>query len=507
MSQSESPMKTANLIFPHQLFKHHPLLEADADCWLIEVDLFFTQYPFHQQKLAFHRASMQAFAADVADLTNSLHYIEAHDERAHISTLIGHLVAEGYKRIRGIDSTDDWLEQQLDEACQAHGIQRDILPNPLFINTPADLQSFFHSGKKSFFHHQFYQQQRHRLGVLMNGDQPQGGQWSFDHDNRKKYPKNKQPPSMAWPSLTTHHQAAEAYVANHFSDHLGNLNAAHGHRLIYPVTHTAAEAWLDDFLHHRFAEFGDFEDAIVADQLVLHHSVLTPLLNVGLLLPQQVLERAIGHAQTHGIPLNSLEGFVRQIIGWREFIRGLYETVGRQQRTRNFWGFKRTIPRSFYVGQTGIPPVDQTIHKVLDTGYCHHIERLMILGNFMLLCEFDPDAVYQWFMELFIDAYDWVMVPNVYGMSQFADGGLMATKPYISSSNYVMKMSDFPGGQKAAEWRQIWDGLFWRFMHRQRHFFASNPRIGMLLKTWDRMEPSKQQQHLSAADQYLAQLN
>ena len=172
-----------------------------------------------------------------------------------------------------------------------------------------------------------------------------------------------------------------------------------------------------------------------------------------------------------------------------------------------FGVFKRPIPQSFYRGQTGIEPVDVTIKKVLDTGYCHHIERLMILGNFMLLCEFDPDAVYQWFMELFIDAYDWVMVPNVYGMSQFADGGLMATKPYISSSNYVLKMSDFSGGQKSKSWRRTWDGLFWRFMHRQRDFFASNPRIGMLLKTWDRMDQATQQNHLLAASEYLDALD
>ncbi len=153
----------------------------------------------------------------------------------------------------------------------------------------------------------------------------------------------------------------------------------------------------------------------------------------------------------------------------------------------------------FYTGETGIVPVDNVIGKVLKTGYCHHIERLMVLGNFMLLCEFDPDEVYRWFMELFIDAYDWVMCPNVYGMSQFADGGLMATKPYISSSNYLMKMSDYPKG----EWQQVWDGLFWRFMHTKRDFFEKNPRLGMLIKTFDKMPKKKQNQHLKAAEDFL----
>lgn len=201
--------------------------------------------------------------------------------------------------------------------------------------------------------------------------------------------------------------------------------------------------------------------------------------------------------------MNSLEGFIRQVIGWREFMRGMYEAKGRFARTKNYWGFTRKIPACFYSGETGIPPIDETIKKTLKTGYCHHIERLMVLGNFMLLCELDPDEVYTWFMELFIDAYDWVMVPNVYGMSQFADGGLLATKPYISSSNYILKMSDYSRG----EWQTVWDGLFWRFMHHQRDFFSSNPRIGMLLKTWDKMSEEKRSAHLANATVFLENLD
>lgn len=450
---------------------------------------------------------MQAFAEACGSQVHRLTYVEAHDPRAELDALIAHLAQQGYQAIKSIDSTDDWVEQQLQAACATHGIERLQLPSPLFINSQTDLVDFFRAEKSHYFHHQFYQRQRRRQDLLMDQGNPVGGQWSFDHDNRQKYPKDQRPPAITWPEETSHHQEAVEYVEQHFDHHLGNLRAAHGHRIRYPITHATADAWLEQFLQRRFAEFGPYEDAVVKNQLILNHSVLTPMLNVGLLQPDQVIKRALAHADQHEIPLNSLEGFVRQIIGWREFIRGLYETVGRRQRTRNFWGFKRPIPPSFYTGHTGIEPVDATIKKVLDTGYCHHIERLMILGNFMLLCEFDPDAVYQWFMELFIDAYDWVMVPNVYGMSQFADGGMMATKPYISSSNYVLKMSDFTGGQQAQSWRRTWDGLFWRFMHRQRSFFAANPRIGMLLKTWDRMDQTTQQNHLAAADEYLNALD
>ena len=242
---------------------------------------------------------------------------------------------------------------------------------------------------------------------------------------------------------------------------------------------------------------------MVSKESFLYHSVLSPLINIGLLSPQQVVSEALKAGKKKNIPLNSLEGFIRQLIGWREFIRLVYEREGTKQRTTNYWGFKRNIPKSFWNGTTGIEPIDIVIQKTLKTGYCHHIERLMVLGNFMLLCEFDPDEVYRWFMELFIDAYDWVMVPNVYGMTQFADGGLMTTKPYISGSNYLMKMGDW----KKGEWTTIWDGLFWRFMNEHRNFFSQNPRLGMLLKTFDKMPKEKQTAHLNAANQFLKKLD
>jgi deoxyribodipyrimidine photolyase-related protein len=249
-------------------------------------------------------------------------------------------------------------------------------------------------------------------------------------------------------------------------------------------------------------EFGIYEDAIHKENSILNHSVLSPMLNIGLLTPKLVIAKSLSYAKANNIPINSLEGFVRQITGWREFIRGIYESRGSDERTLNFWEFKRKIPASFYDGTTGMPPIDETIKRVLQTGYCNHIERLMILGNFMLLCEFDPDEVYKWFMELFIDAYDWVMVTNVYGMSQFADGGLMASKPYISGSNYIMKMSNY----KKGEWQKAWDGLFWRFMDKQRTFFLSNPRLGMLVRMFDKMPNEKQVAHLNNAELYLNSL-
>ena len=200
--------------------------------------------------------------------------------------------------------------------------------------------------------------------------------------------------------------------------------------------------------------------------------------------------------------MNSCEGFIRQIIGWREFIRGVYIAVGSKERVKNFWKFKRKIPSSFYSGDTGIEPIDDTIKKINESAYANHIERLMIIGNFMLLCEFDPDEVYRWFMEMFIDSYDWVMVPNVYGMSQFSDAGMMSTKPYISSSNYILKMSNY----KKGDWCKIWDSLFWNFMDKQRGVFVKNPRMRMLISSFDKMEETKKITLLETADNYLKSL-
>ena len=297
---------------------------------------------------------------------------------------------------------------------------------------------------------------------------------------------------------TKNHQEALLYVENNFK----NNNGALSDEPLYPTDFETAENWFNDFLKTRFKEFGPYEDAILKEKSIINHSILSPLINSGLLYPKIIVNKTLEYYKKNNIPINSCEGFIRQIIGWREFIRGVYRCKGTEERTKNFWGFNRKIPESFYNGTTGIEPLDDTIHKINKSGYANHIERLMIVGNFMLLCEFDPDEVHRWFMELFIDSYDWVMVPNVYGMSQFADGGLMSSKPYISSSNYIIKMSNY----KKGEWCKIWDGLFWNFMDKQRAFFLKNPRMRMLISSFDKMDSSKKETHLVTADNFLNSL-
>ncbi|MEQ8325332.1 MAG: cryptochrome/photolyase family protein [Cytophagales bacterium] len=492
-------MKAINLIFPNQLFTSSPLLENNHENYLIEEFLFFKQYKFHKQKIAFHRASMKAYQNHLQGLNLTVHYIDSTNILSDIRQFHQEIKAKDIYLVNLIEPNDDWLEHRVNTLSGICEIK--IHANPQFLNSKEDLAGFFRKEKKSFFQTTFYKQQRKKLGILIDEEQkPIGGKWTYDAENRKKYPPSKVPPKVNFPPGTEAWDEAVNYTMTGFAENPGSISKDR----LYPITHEEACDWLEQFLTYRFHDFGIYEDAIVKDSSILNHSILSPLLNVGLILPMDIVNRTLSFSKEKGIPINSTEGFIRQIIGWREFIRGMYLCKGRFSRTRNFFGFDRKIPKSFYDGTTGIEPIDHTIKKVLETGYCHHIERLMVLGNFMLLCEFDPDEVYRWFMELFIDAYDWVMVPNVYGMCLFADGGTFATKPYIGGSNYIRKMSNYPKG----EWEQVWDGLFWRFVIKHEAFFRTNPRTAMLVHSLNKMSNEKRENHIQHADSFInRQLN
>lgn len=484
---------TAQIIFPHQLFKDIDYLDKSQPVFLVEEFLFFKQYLFHKQKIAFHRATMKFYENELKKSGFEVEYIESSSKFSDIRNLITNLEKENFKTIRTTDVCDNWLEKRLRKT----KLEIEILDSPLFINTKADLKDYFDDKK---FYHQtdFYKQQRITRNILMKAGKPLGGKWTYDTENRKKYPKNKQTPAIHFPENNHYYEEAKKYTGKHFAENYGTLN----NEQLYPVTFKEAEKWLEQFLELRFHDFGVYEDSIVEKEHFLHHSVLSPLMNVGLLTPEDVLEKAISFAKDNDIPVNSLEGFVRQILGWREFVRGIYLYQGTYQRNKNYWNNNKKLPDSFYTAKTGIRPIDSSLQKILKTGYAHHIERLMIFANFMNLCQINPDEMYQWFMEMFIDSYDWVMVPNVYGMSSFSDGGKMSTKPYISGSNYLKKMSDYPDGV----WTEKWDALFWNFINDYQDFFAKNPRLGMMLRTWEKMTEDKRKQHLKTAKEFIANL-
>ena len=492
-------MKTINLIFPNQIFEKSELLNSDYTHYLIEEYLFFNQYNFHKQKIYFHRCSMKNYYDYLINKNLKVKYVNSYEKNSDIRNFIKNIDSKKIKKIVCINPEDNYLEKRIIKECEKKGLDVMFHNNPSFINTREDLKKNFRKDKKKLFQTSFYKSERLRLNILLDKEKkPIGGKWTYDEMNREKFPKNKNTPTISFSYKTKSHKEATEYVKKYFSENNGELNK----NFLYPTDFKSSKSWLNQFLKKRFDEFGPYEDALLKEESIINHSLLSPLINSGLINPIYALQKIIDYYKKNNIRLNSCEGLVRQIIGWREFIRGVYISKGVEERTKNFWNFHRSIPKSFYNGTTGIIPVDDTIKKINATGYANHIERLMIIGNFMLLCEFNPNEVYLWFMELFIDSYDWVMVPNVYGMSQFADGGLMSTKPYISSSNYILKMSNY----KKDKWCEIWDALFWNFMDKHRDFFSKNPRMKMLISSFDKMSDSKRENHLLQAEKFLEEL-
>jgi deoxyribodipyrimidine photolyase-related protein len=492
-------MTEAAVIFPHQLFRDNPCLKRDRITYLVEDQWFFrdpvNQLKFHRQKLILHRASLQAYRQLLESRGYFVRYLEFTKEKG-MAYLFDRLKEDGVKEIFTCHMVERGLTERLNRQAGAGGIKVNFMVTPMFLCSESDIRDFFR-GKEKFHQTSFYIFQRRRWDILLENGKPQGGRWTYDPLNRRRLPRGIRVPSL--PAVGNQPQVAAARdcVIRKFPDHAGETS-----HFIYPVTHEAAQKWLENFLTYRLGNFGDYQDAISAYEPYIFHSLLSPLLNIGLLTPKQVLEAALGFAAEHPLPLNSLEGFVRQVLGWREYVRAVYLLAGEQQRVGNFWGHHRNLPGAFYTANTGIPPVDTVIRRLLTTAYAHHIERLMVLGNFMLLGEIDPAAVYQWFMEMFIDAYDWVMVPNVYGMSQFADGGLIMTKPYLSSSHYLRKMSDYPAGP----WCDIWDGLFWRFIKKHQDYFQQNPRLKPLVRILNHISQDRLRNLIRIGEEFLERL-
>ena len=487
-------MKTATLIFPHQIYRDLSLIDKTSIVFLIEESLFFKEYNFHKQKIAFHRATMKFYEKHLKSNGFKTIYIESKTKLCELDSLFDSFVKEGFHVVNIFNVSDDWLEKKIKK--QSKKIKLAWKESQLFINSEDEILGFFKKEKKTFFQTSFYIQQRKKRKVLIDANGPVGGEWSFDKMNRKKYPKNLRPPKVKLAEKTAYHVEAKNYVSKCFNENFGEIHVD------YPVTFEGADIWLEEFFRCRFFDFGLYEDAIVEKESFLNHSIISPLLNVGLLSPMDVVKKSISFGTSNNVPINSIEGFVRQIIGWREFIRGVYVARGSKERVTNFWRHKRPLPNTFYTGETGIPPIDQTIKKIIKTGYSHHIERLMVMSNFFLLCEINPDHVYQWFMEVYVDSYDWVMVPNVYGMGLYADGGVFSTKPYISGSNYLKKMSDYSSGK----WEDVWNGLFWRFLHKNKTVLSKNPRVSLILGNLSRMNNETLQKHLETADNFLKTL-
>ena len=457
----------ASVIFPNQLFHEHPHLNKETLNFLVEEDSFFTSYNFHKKKLILHRASMKAFE-DRSSAYNLI-YVE-NDRNRTLINLFNLLRDNKVDKINLIEVLDFKLQKDLEVNSKANSIQLNISTSPGFLTEISWIKTFFSS--HSFSMNSFYIAQRKRLGLLIENNKPVGGKWSYDPENRKRLPKDIEIPEPWSTSLDKNLEEAIEYVLNRFPKNPGDPLP-----FKYPIDHEQAGKSLNDFIKNRLNFFGDYQDSISQRSSTLFHSLLSSSFNIGLITPRFVLDEVLKANRKKSVPLNSLEGFIRQVIGWREYMRAVYLLKGREISRENFWGNNYKLPTGFYTAQTGLEPLDDVLRKVNQNAYAHHIERLMILGNFCLLIGINPKEFYRWLMEMFIDAYEWVMIPNVYGMSQYSDGGGITTKPYVSSSNYIRSMSDYHKG----EWSTVWDSLFWSFIQENQNKIEKIPRMKVML--------------------------
>ena len=487
-------MNTLTLILGNQLFPEWleagPLkLPADTEVLLVEDLGIARQYRYHRMRLLHTFVSMRSFRDQLTAPGHRVSYFELPDS---IHCPYWKRVEErvrGKSGIRVVRNPDRGFMGALEAFCRERNIPLEVLPCPSFLSQDRHFESHLDKNGKPFMR-RFYEQERKRLRVLLDPDgQPTGGKWSYDTENRKKLPKTYREPPLPEVTPSSHEAPVRSLIEKHFPDHPGEIGS-----LYLPHDHAGALSWLSDFLSVRLEDFGPYEDALDGSRDILHHSLLSPLLNIGILSPRTVVEQTLASARKTGAPIASVEGFLRQIIGWREFVRGVDQKFGPIQETSNFWSHHRKLGPAWYSGDTGIPPLDDAIKKVLRLGYNHHIERLMVISNLMLLSEIHPLEAHRWFMEMYVDSYEWVMGPNVFGMGLMSDGGIFATKPYISGSNYILKMSHYTKGP----WCEEWDGLYWSFIDRHRGFFSKNPRLSMMVKLLEKM-PAARQEGLRAA--------
>lgn len=480
-------MQTAALILGDQLFspKLVPFL-SESLIFMAEDRGLCLHYRYHRKKIAFFLSSMRSYRDELRALGFKVTYYSLDDDEQFslpfLTKLKSFIADNKVTKLNLFEVDDKFFEKGLIDLSRDLGVELVIHPTPKFLVSRSDFKKYLASVKKPFMK-TFYEKLRRERKILVYEDgSPHGGKWSFDTENRKALPANIKLPEYPAPPILDEKLARQ--VNELFSDHPGTIEP-----FVYPTSRSAARHWLKDFLRYRLSEFGPYEDAISTRGDFLFHSVLSPLLNIGWLTPREVLIMVLSTYTENKPSLASVEGFVRQVLGWREFVNGIYRNYSEKQETSNFFNHHGRLKDCWYKGETGIPILDDTIKKADRLAYCHHIERLMVLSNFMLLCEVSPNESHRWFMEMFIDSADWVMGPNVYGMGQHSDGGIFTTKPYFCGSNYLRKMSSYPKG----EWCEITDALYWDFVRKKRDFLGKNPRLGMMTRTLDRFSGDKKE--------------
>ena len=451
----------------------------------------------HKLKILLFLSSMRSYADKLKENKFKLNYskIDSTDfKKDYTKKLEKLLKMNKIKEVTSFEIEDKFFETKINNFLKKQNIQWNIIRSPMFLDSREDFKKYLTETKKPFMA-KYYKEKREKLNILLNKDgTPEGGKWSFDEDNRKKLPKNILIPKFPEIKETKHTISLKPIIEKLFSKHPGDTK-----KFWFATEYKDISKLLDFFIKDKLNLFGDYEDAVDQKNNILFHSALSPYLNLGLITPDIIIQKIMTYHHSKSVRLNSLEGYIRQIIGWREFMRGIYQNYSKEMESGNFFKHNRKMKDTFYDGSTGLDPLDHAIKNAIKFGWSHHIERLMILSNIMNLCEVEPKSVYKWFMEMFVDSSDWVMVPNVYGMGLFSDGGIFATKPYICGSSYFMKMMDF----KRGNWCNVMDGLYWRFIDRNRKFFLKNPRLSMMVRIFDKMKEDRKKLILSEANKFI----
>ncbi len=487
-----APVRTLWFVLGDQLDPRFPtlrrLLDRQRDAVLMaEVEAESRHVASHKQRTVLFLSAMRHFARRLRTRRVRLRYVTL-DDAENTHSLDGELsraVAELQPERLAIVRPGEWrVLQALQGVAARHALPLDVHEDPHFLTTPAEFSAWA-EGRRELVMEHFYRMMRRKLGLLLDADgQPEGGVWNLDAENRKPFRGSRAelPPRVRHePDGIT--QAVVALVARRLGDLPGALD-----RFNWPVTREQALAELRDFVQRRLAYFGDYQDAMVTDAPWMFHSLLSPAMNLKLIDPREIVQLAIEGWQQGMAPLNAVEGFVRQVIGWREFIRGVYWHEGPAYGARNALAHRRTLPTLYWTGDTEMRCLRESVGEVMRHGFGHHIQRLMVTGNFAMMAGVNPREVSDWYLGMYVDAVDWVTLPNTLGMSQHADGGVVGTKPYAASGRYISRMSDycrgcrFDPGLRTGDAACPFTTFYWDFLIRHRAAFAANRRMALPLK-------------------------
>ena len=448
----------------------------------------------HKLKILLFLSSMRSFKDELKSKNFNVFYRDgSKDFKLSYETKLEKVIKEKkIKEISFFEIEDKFFEKRILSLIKKNSLKVNQIKTPMFLINRDEFKSYLTKNKRPFMAN-FYKIVRTKMNLLMNKNgTPKGNKWSFDEENRKKLPNSIKIPKISKVKETKETTILKKFISSNFKNHPGDLD-----KFWFPTTRNDANKWLDEFLKERIKLFCDYEDEVTDKSNTVFHSALSALINLVLITPNEILEKL--KKIENKVPINSLEGYIRQIIGWREFMRGMYQNFDQRLEKTNFFNHKRKMKNTWYNGATGLDPLDHAINNAKNFGWSHHIERLMILANIMNLCEIHPKQVYKWFMEMFVDSSDWVMSPNVYGMGLFSDGGIFATKPYICGSSYFLKMMHF----KKGPWCDVMDGLYWKFIDRHKTFFLKNPRLAMMVRISEKMNKERKTRIFKAANNFI----